>query len=695
VRTLVSNLLALLALVCGLNAATVTHWNFNSNPPDANLGTGTTVPTIGNGTVTRLNGPAPTFASGVSGGPASGDDTGLNTSSYPAQGTGNKTSGLQFSASTRGYTNIVVTFEHRVSNTGSRYFRFQYSVDGNNFVDGPVIDLAPGNVFVPQTINLGSIPELGDNANFGCRIVAEFQITATGSGTEGYVTATTSAYSVNGAVRFDSVTISGDPIDAGNLPPFISPIVDQAIFENTSTEELPFAIGDFDTPANLLVLVPTSSNTNLVPNQNIVITGELDSRTARVTPAADQFGTTIISMVVTDQGGLSATNSFLLTVTPLNFPPILSAIAQQSTLINTPTAAIPFTVSDTETAADNLTLTTTSSNPGLIPTANISFGGSGNDRNVTLTPVAGQAGTATITVTVTDGGGRSVKTSFALMVIPTATTLLYDTFGYADGPLTTNSAQLWSTHDGIAGQTLVASGALGLQFFQSEDVHAALLGGPYSVGGGVTLYASIQVNFTGLPLAGGQYFAHFGRTTFRARLFATTTAAAPDTLRLGIANAGTTQSAQVATDLSLNTTYTAVIRYNMDTAVGTLWVNPAAETDPGVTATDTATAAAVNDLSFRQAAGVGNIIVDNVKVGTTFADVVSVTGFRLKIQLVNSDIEVSWPKSAGTEGYRLQSNASLNPDGWLDAADVQTEEGNNLVVRITGAVGNMFFRLIK
>ena len=108
-RTLVSNLLALLAAVSGINAATITHWNFNSNPPDANLGTGTTVPATGNGTLSRLNGPAPTYASGISGGPASGDDTGLNTSSYPAQGTGNKTSGLQIGASTRGYTNIVVT----------------------------------------------------------------------------------------------------------------------------------------------------------------------------------------------------------------------------------------------------------------------------------------------------------------------------------------------------------------------------------------------------------------------------------------------------------------------------------------------------------------------------------------------------------------------------------------------------------
>src|SRR5688572_13488603 len=277
-RTLILSLFTMTLLACGLDAATITHWNFNSNPPDANLGTGTTVPASGNGTLSRLNGPAPTYASGISGGPASGDDTGLNTSSYPAQGTGNKSSGLQLGASTRGYTNIVVTFEQRVSNTGSRYFRFQYSADGNNFVDGPVIDLAPGNAFVPQTINLGSIPELGDNANFSCRIVAEFQNTATGSGTEGYVTATTSAYSVNGAVRFDSVTISGDPIDAGNFPPSISLVANQVISENTSTGDLPFLISDFETHPNLLVLVATSSNTNLVPNQNIVISGELDSR---------------------------------------------------------------------------------------------------------------------------------------------------------------------------------------------------------------------------------------------------------------------------------------------------------------------------------------------------------------------------------------------------------------------------------
>jgi hypothetical protein len=696
-RTLVFCLIPLLALSLRLDAATITHWSFNSNPPDASLSTGTTLPETGNGTLQRVNGPAPTFASGVSGGPASEDDTGMNTSSYPAQGLGNKTSGVQFNVSTRGYTNIAVSFVQRASNTGSRYFRFQYSIDGSNFIDSSVIDLTPGNVFVPQAINLGTISEVNDNTNFACRMVAEFESTATGSGVEGYVTATASAYSVNGAIRFDIVTISGDTIDAENLPPSISAISDQFIFENTSTDDLPFLLGDFETPPNLLVVEASSSTAGLVPNQNIAITGEFDSRTVRVTPAADQFGSTTITITVTDEGGLKATNSFVLAVVPLNFPPVLTPIEHQSSLINTPTAPYPVTVVDVETPSDSLVLSATSSNPGLIPVENIDFTGSDTDRAITLTPVAGQVGTAMITVTVTDDGGRSESTRFVLMVVPTATTLLCETFDYADGPLTTNSAQFWSTHDGNAGQTVVGSGALGLQFFQSEDLHVPLLGGPYSPGGGTVLYASLQVNFTGLPLAGGQYFAHFRNegTTFRARLFATTTDAAPDTLRLGISNGAGAQNAQVMTDLNLSNTYTAVIRYNVDTATATLWVNPSDETESGVTATDVTSAGIVQDLAVRQTAGIGNIIVDNVKVGTLFTDVVASSGFRLTIQAVNNEVEVSWPKSAAAEGYRLQSNEGLEPADWFDAGEVPTEDGERLVIRLSGVTGNRFFRLIQ
>ena len=58
---------------------------------------------------------------------------------------------------------------------------------------------------------------------------------------------------------------------------------------------------------------------------------------------------------------------------------------------------------DGETAAGSLTVSGGSSNPTLVPTDNIVFGGSGANRTVTVSPAANQSGTATITVRVSDG----------------------------------------------------------------------------------------------------------------------------------------------------------------------------------------------------------------------------------------------------------------------------------------------------
>jgi hypothetical protein len=680
------------ASAAGLHAATITHWTFNSNPPDGDVGTGTTLPAVGNGTLGRLNGPSPTFATGVSGGGAAADDTAINTSSYPPQGTGNKTSGIQFGASTRGYTNIVVTFAQRVSNTGSRYFRFQYSSDGSNFTDHSIIDLAPGNTFLTQTVNMGSVPELGDNTNFACRIVAEFENSAIGSANTNYVTATTSGYTANGAVRFDELVISGDSINPENSPPSISPISNQVINENTATDAIIFFVNDIETPRGNLVLTRASSNAILVPEGNIAITDLEDVLTVQVTPATDQFGSATITLTVTDEGGLSTSTSFGLTVVALNTPPTISAIAHQHTLAGTPTPAIPFTIGDTETASGSLNVTAASSNPSLIPAGNIASGGADADRTVTLTPVAGQAGTALITLTVTDGGGRSVSTNFVLMVVPTATTLLYETFNYPSGSLVTNSVNFWSAHDGVVGQTQVGSGGIAVAFFQSEDLHAPLLNGPYGAGSGVTLYASFQMVFSSVPLAGGQYFAHFGSTSFRARIFATTENAAPGTLRLGIANAANTQSSQFPLDLNLGTTNTVVVRYRVDPPESTLWVNPGSETDAGASASDTTTTQPISAFSFRQTAGIGQSLVDNVIVGTAFSDVADARP-RLQVALVGGEIRVSWPMTF--DGYQLRFKSDLGAASWTEYTGAMDEQDGNFVVRLPGVTDNRFFQLIK
>ncbi len=68
-------------------------------------------------------------------------------------------------------------------------------------------------------------------------------------------------------------------------------------------------------------------------------------------------------------------------------------------------------------ALELLTVTASSSNPSLVPNANIVVGGSGVSRTVTVTPVANQTGTATITVTGGDGFSTASDT-FAVTVNP-------------------------------------------------------------------------------------------------------------------------------------------------------------------------------------------------------------------------------------------------------------------------------------
>ncbi len=98
-----------------------------------------------------------------------------------------------------------------------------------------------------------------------------------------------------------------------------------------------------------------------------------------------------------------------------NTAPVISSSANQFTLPSTPTGALAFTVSDAETYAANLTLSGASSNLSLLPVSGISFGGSGGSRTATLSPAAGQTGTTTVTLTVSDGL-MTASTAFTLTV---------------------------------------------------------------------------------------------------------------------------------------------------------------------------------------------------------------------------------------------------------------------------------------
>lgn len=153
-----------------------------------------------------------------------------------------------------------------------------------------------------------------------------------------------------------------------------------------------------------------------------------DGITARFTPTTGFQGTASFNYSVTD--GVTSAAS-VVSIAFANSAPVIGSVANTSINEDTTSPALAFTVSDDFTAAAALTVAATSSNPSLVPAGNIVLGGSGANRTVTLTPLANQNGTATITLTVSDGVLTSAS-SFVLTVqavndAPTATAGLAST----------------------------------------------------------------------------------------------------------------------------------------------------------------------------------------------------------------------------------------------------------------------------
>lgn len=203
-----------------------------------------------------------------------------------------------------------------------------------------------------------------------------------------------------------------------NAPPTITALPNVLINMGTSTPSLAFRVGDELTPASLLTVTGVSSNTALVKTAHIVLTAPSALGYCRVvvTPVPDYSGRTTIILTVTDAGGLTAKTAFVLTV---NGRPKITPITDRTILLGSPTSPQAFSVSDDLTAVRALKLTIASSNLTLVPAANITLtavDALGNG-SVTVKPVTGRIGVATITLTATDSGGLKTTTSFLFSVL--------------------------------------------------------------------------------------------------------------------------------------------------------------------------------------------------------------------------------------------------------------------------------------
>ncbi|HEV2329117.1 MAG TPA: YDG domain-containing protein [Verrucomicrobiae bacterium] len=248
-------------------------------------------------------------------------------------------------------------------------------------------------------------------------------------------------------------------------------------------------------PTNLIATVASSSEIDLswgASTDNVGVVGYVIERSVGAgstnfvqigTPTGTNFSDTQATLDATNNylvmaldaaGNLSGSNEVTATL-PIPPPPTVSVIPDQSTPVNTATAAIPFEIEDAQTPASNLVLTATSSNPTLVnANTDIVFGGSGTDCTITVTPEPNTIGTSTIRVIVTDSDGMSATNSFLMTVNPgeltvtgiTAADKVYD--GTATAALNVSEAILIG--QGLIGSdvTLNTSGANGI--FTDQNV---------------------------------------------------------------------------------------------------------------------------------------------------------------------------------------------------------------------------------
>jgi len=133
--------------------------------------------------------------------------------------------------------------------------------------------------------------------------------------------------------------------------------------------------------------------------------------------------------------------------------PTISGIPDQILAQNTFSAAVPFVVTEFDTAAETLAVSGFSSNPALVPNENIFLGGSGSNRTVMVVPAASQSGTALISIVVSDGSLTGTN-SFLTTVTPSSKPILTVTansatraYGAANPELTGSIAGLQDGDD--------------------------------------------------------------------------------------------------------------------------------------------------------------------------------------------------------------------------------------------------------
>lgn len=216
----------------------------------------------------------------------------------------------------------------------------------------------------------------------------------------------------NGSI--DNIDVTFDVTITGNQPPLIDIIGDETIQVNEVLNVGMTGISAGTGETQTITVSATSSNQALITDANIGVTYTSPNATGTLvlTPEANASGETIITVTVSDDGGVAdngkneTTTFFTVTVSP-NGEPTINEVTDLNLFVNAGAEVVNLAgIGDGDSGVDQtLTLTATSDNQSLIPDPVVAYSSPDATGTLTLNPVADQFGTANITVTLSDNGG--------------------------------------------------------------------------------------------------------------------------------------------------------------------------------------------------------------------------------------------------------------------------------------------------
>jgi len=117
-----------------------------------------------------------------------------------------------------------------------------------------------------------------------------------------------------------------------NSRPAISTISNLVTFPNVAVSNISFTVGDAETAATALVVTRSSGNTNLLPDASVLLGGSGSNRTVTLIPVNNRSGEVVVTLTVTDPGGLTRSASFTLRIEAFTQMPFIGPAARPNTV---------------------------------------------------------------------------------------------------------------------------------------------------------------------------------------------------------------------------------------------------------------------------------------------------------------------------------------------------------------------------